>query len=96
MLTRPGTTGIFNAGFENLAIQEIAKKIGGRLNVRTVAMPSNDPRSYRLSSSKLLAAGFKPKRTVDDAIHEIISAVREGKMEDSPRWYNLKAMPKSA
>ena len=32
---------------------------------------SNDPRSYRQDSSKLIETGFRPKYTVEDAIEEI-------------------------
>ena len=41
---------IFNAGFENLSILDIAKKIKARTNCEIQIKPSNDPRSYRLNS----------------------------------------------
>lgn len=93
MLSHPGCTGIYNAGFENLSIADIARKIANSLNVRTTALPIIDQRSYRLNSAKLLATGFKPKKTVSDAVQEIIEAVKSGQLTDDPRWYNLKAMP---
>ena len=36
-----------------------------------VVTPSNDPRTYRVNSDRLLATGFRPKKTVEDAINEI-------------------------
>lgn len=56
--------------------------------------PSNDPRSYRLSSKKLLATGFSPAHTVEDAIQEVIRAYREGRLKMEDRWFNIKTMLK--
>jgi len=42
---------------------------------------SNDPRSYRVNSDKLLKAGFKPKKTVNDAIRELAHKFRAGAFE---------------
>ena len=42
---------------------------------------SNDPRSYRINSDKLLATGYKPKKTVDDAIREIIQKYNSGELK---------------
>ncbi len=50
----------------------------------------NDPRSYRISADKLLATGFQPKKTVDDAIREIAEKFRSGELKDEERFYNLK------
>lgn len=67
-------TGIYNAGFENLKIIEIANIIKSKTNAfLNIDDKSNDPRSYRLSSEKLLKTGFKPKRTVEMAINELIN-----------------------
>jgi len=64
--------GIFNAGFENLKIIEIAKKAKKNIPSKIKVFKNNiDVRDYRLDSSKLLALGFKPKKTVEDAIREI-------------------------
>tara|TARA_B100000965_G_C19561440_1_gene744667 strand:- start:614 stop:1561 length:948 start_codon:yes stop_codon:yes gene_type:complete len=64
--------GFYNAGFENISIIDIAKKIQSRIKCKIIIKPSNDPRSYRLDSSKLLKTGFKPAYSVDNAINEII------------------------
>lgn len=92
MLSHSECTGIYNAGFENLSIQQIASKVAQRLNVRTTALAVIDKRSYRLSSRKLLSAGFSPKYTVDDAIGEIIAKSNSGELHDEPRWHNLQTM----
>ena len=49
-------SGCYNAGFENLSILEIAELLVCTL--RCHYHSSNDPRSYRQDSSKLLATGF--------------------------------------
>ena len=50
--------GIFNAGFENLSIMEIAERVVRHVPSEIIVSESNDPRSYRLSSQKLLDTGF--------------------------------------
>lgn len=92
LLENPQVTGVYNVGFENLTISEIAQYIGERLNAKITITPSNDPRSYRINSDKLLATGFTPKKTVENAVTEIIEAYRAGALEDKDRWHNLKWM----
>mgnify|MGYP001390374540 CR=1 FL=1 len=94
-IDKPELKGIYNAGFENVSILELAKKIADRLNVQIEMMPSNDLRSYRLSSEKLLGTGFKPKYGIDDAIEEIIHAYQSGKLLDLPNYYNVSWMDKN-
>jgi len=84
--------GIYNAGFENLSILDIAKKVTEFIPADIVITESNDPRSYRLNSEKLLSTGFTPRFKVVDAIKEIIEAYRAGKLKDEDRWYNIKSM----
>jgi hypothetical protein len=60
--------------------------------VAITVTPSNDPRSYRINSDKLLATGFRPKKTVNDAIREIIEKHRAGELQDEDRFYNLRWM----
>ena len=65
-------SGIYNAGFENISILDIARKVVQSVPAEIVVTASNDPRSYRLNSDKLLRTGFKPSYTVQHAITEII------------------------
>jgi nucleoside-diphosphate-sugar epimerase len=92
LLDRPDVQGVYNAGFENLSILQIAEMIAARIQTRIDVQPSNDPRSYRVNSDKLLATGFKPKKTVSDAINEIANAFDAGKLKDEDRFYCLKWM----
>jgi nucleoside-diphosphate-sugar epimerase len=92
LIDHPEVTGIYNAGFENISILDIAKIVTKHVPVEIVVTESNDPRSYRVNSDKLLATGFKPKKTVEDAVVEIIAKYRAGDLKDEDRFYNLKWM----
>lgn len=92
LLERPDVKGVYNVGFENLTIFQIAEYVADRIGAKITVTPSNDPRSYRINSDKLLATGFKPKKTVEDAVTEIISAYQSQLLTDEDRWYNLKWM----
>jgi nucleoside-diphosphate-sugar epimerase len=87
--------GVYNAGFENLSILDIAQKIAKRIPAEIRVTESNDPRSYRINSDKLLATGFKPRKTVDDAIAEIITEYRRDTLKDEEHFYNLRWMKKA-
>lgn len=92
MLDHPEHQGIYNAGFENLSIMEIAQRVVEHAPAKITVTESNDPRSYRVNSDKLLATGFRPKKTVDDAIREIVHKYRSNELKDEDRFYNLKWM----
>jgi len=87
-------TGIYNAGFENISILDIAGRVKSRIPAEIKVTESNDPRSYRLNSDKLLSTGFKPGYGVDDAIREIIEAAGSGQLEDNDNGYNIRTMKK--
>lgn len=94
LLEHPDIQGIYNAGFENISILDIAERVKRHVPVEIIITESTDPRSYRVNSDKLLATGFKPRKTVEDAIEEIIDRFRSGELTDDDRWYNLKWMQK--
>jgi nucleoside-diphosphate-sugar epimerase len=84
--------GVFNAGFENLKVMDIARMITGSVPASIDVKPSNDPRSYAVCSDKLLATGFRPTRTVSSAVAEMAAAYREGRLTDDPVCYNVRWM----
>lgn len=88
-------TGIFNAGFENISIMDIAKRAVDVAAAEIVVTESNDPRSYRLSAKKLLATGYAPKYRVADAMTEIAAAYRSEELKDEEVCYNIKTMKKA-
>lgn len=91
-MAHPELTGIYNAGFENISILDIANIVTKYIPVEIEVTESNDPRSYRVNSDKLLATGFKPKKTVEHAVQEIIERFQTGAVRDEDRFHNLKWM----
>ncbi len=87
-------TGVYNAGFENISILEIAKKVSSKIQAEIIISESNDPRSYRLNSDKLLKTGFKPLYGIQTAIDEITEKFNKNILKDEDKYYNLKVMKK--
>lgn len=95
LLDHPEHTGIFNAGFENITILQIAEMIAKHVEGATIEIKeSNDPRSYRVNSDRLLATGFKPKKGVEDAIKELVGLYSQGAWTDDESFYRMKWMQK--
>ena len=95
MLANPEHTGVFNAGFENISIMDIATEVSEIVGAEVEVKPSNDPRSYRVNSDKLLNIGFKPKKTVSDAIRELSGLYAQGALKNEEQFHNLKWMTKT-
>ncbi len=89
---------IFNAGYENLKVLEIAnlvKKVVGDVDLEI--QETNDSRSYHVCSEKIKNdLGFEAKHTVKEAIIELKEAFRNGviKDADNENYYNIKKMKK--
>ena len=94
-ISRDLLPGVYNAGFENLAVQEIADKVSQLSGAKIVQKESNDPRSYRQDSSKLIDTGFVQLFGVNDAISEIWHALQNRKIIDRPEWHTVKWMVKN-
>jgi nucleoside-diphosphate-sugar epimerase len=94
-IDHPEVTGIYNAGFENISILEIAKLVAKHLPTEITVTESNDPRSYRVNSDKLLATGFKPSKTVENAILEIIALYKSHQLKDEDHFHNLRWMQRT-
>ena len=88
----------WNAGYHNLKVREIANMVRDEVgkNVDIVVTPSDDHRSYHVSSEKIKRdLGFSARRTVSDAIVDLASAFNAGKVPDAmtdDRYYNIKRM----
>jgi nucleoside-diphosphate-sugar epimerase len=88
---------IFNVGGANLTIQEIAETVSEVTGISELEyQETNDPRSYRVDSSKIASTiGFRPKRTVHDAVKDITKAFELGlyyKSLDNPHYFNISRM----
>lgn len=95
LLKRDDLCGVYNAGFENISILDIAKMVTRLVPAEIEIRPSNDPRSYRINSDKLLATGFRPKRNVTAAIETLVDLYRHGVLRDDDSSYNLKWMQRN-
>lgn len=91
MVEHPHRTGIWNAGFENYTIAEIAEIISKETGAEVKVTPERDRRSYQVNSEKLWSV-FKPNKSVYDAVYELIDAWKAGTLKDDPRWNNFSYM----
>lgn len=89
---------IFNVGYENYTVTEIAemtREVVGE-SVQIVTTPTNDTRSYHISSEKIKQElGFVPSHTVENAIQDLASAFKANQLPNSltdSRYYNVKVM----
>ena len=89
---------IFNVGTENQTVLELAetvKRVVGE-DVKLVATPTNDNRSYHISSKKIEELiGFKPVHTISEAVKDLKHALERGELNDSlsdKRYFNIKVM----
>ena len=87
-------SGSYNAGFENISILDIAKCVTKHINAEIEITKSNDPRSYRQDSSKLLNTGFRPKYSIDNAVKEIKNAYHKNLLPIGENCYTVKWMKK--
>jgi nucleoside-diphosphate-sugar epimerase len=89
---------IYNAGWQNLTIAEIAEIVKREVgdDVRIVTSKTDDLRSYRVSSAKIKRElGWEPRYSVPDAVRELVAAFGAGKIPNSltdPRYFNIKTM----
>ena len=89
---------IYNTGYENFKVLELAEKVNQTLggNIPIVITPSNDNRSYHVSSKKIKdELGFEAKHAVEDAVLDLKNAFDTGKIPnpmDDIWYYNIKTM----
>jgi len=84
-------SGIYNAGFENKSVLQIAKIISKNIKSKIKIVKNNiDPRSYRLDSSKLVKIGFKPKKNINKAIHELKNLYLKKDLKDKPHFHSIR------
>jgi nucleoside-diphosphate-sugar epimerase len=88
----------FNAGYENHKVAEIAgmvRRVIGE-EVEIVTQPTNDLRSYHISSEKIKRElDFVPRHSIMEAVEDLKAAFDAGKVPNSltdPRYYNIKTM----
>jgi nucleoside-diphosphate-sugar epimerase len=84
--------GIYNAGFENISILDLGNKIKNKVDCEIKIIESNDPRSYRQCSDKLIQTGFEQKFNIDNAIDEISNAFYKKNLIDDDSCNTVKWM----
>jgi nucleoside-diphosphate-sugar epimerase len=95
---------IYNVGYENLSIINIAKqvkkviekKIKEKINIKIEK--SSDNRSYHINSEKIYNhLQFKPKKNIEFAIIEIFKSFKKGLIKNSfanSLYYNVRTLKK--
>jgi nucleoside-diphosphate-sugar epimerase len=89
---------IFNVGTENQTVLELAETVRSvvGMDVRLVTSPSNDNRSYHISSKKIAdMLGFVPSRSIAQASSDVKRALEAGLLPNSltdERFFNIKRM----
>jgi nucleoside-diphosphate-sugar epimerase len=90
---------IFNAGYDNYTVLEIAKmvkRVIGDKEIEIEIRPTDDHRSYHVSSAKIeRELGFRAKKSVPEAIRDLVRAYKEGKIPNpmsEVKYYNIKTM----
>jgi nucleoside-diphosphate-sugar epimerase len=90
--------GIFNAGYQNHTVREIAdivaRTLGGDVTIKVT--PTDDLRSYHVCSEKIRSAlGFEAGHSIEEAVRDLKEAFDAGKIPDpldDPRYYNIRTM----
>ena len=89
---------IFNAGYENQSVLELAETVQQVMgdDVKLVMTPTNDNRSYHISSRKIAERlNFIPKHTIREAVEDMKKAFECGLLPNSltdERYFNIKRM----
>ena len=89
---------IYNAGYENHTVSEIAEMVRHVVgeDVAIVTQPTDDNRSYHISSEKIKRElGFAPRRTIEDAVKDLVREYNAGHIPNSmtdARYFNIKTM----
>ena len=89
---------IVNAGIENNSVNELAeivkKNIDDKVEIKKV--PTDDNRSYHISSKKLINDyNFKFNFTIADAVNDLKNAFDTGKLKNTfedDKFFNVKLM----
>lgn len=95
---------IFNAAYENFTVSELAEQVRRvveqefpeKAPIAIETTPSNDPRSYHVSSRKIAETlGWRPRRSIEDAVRDLCAAFRAGTIAnsfDDDRYFNVRTV----
>ena len=89
---------IFNAGYENQPVSKIAETVKNVVgeDVKLITTPSDDNRSYHISSQKIKdEIGFETTHTIQDAVEDLCAAFDKGLLPnllEDEMYFNIKRM----
>ena len=89
---------VFNAGYENHTIMEIAEQVRSVVGNSTdiVVTQTDDLRSYHISSERIQEQlGFMPKHSIEHAITDLLVAFENGHIPEpltNKKYYNVQVM----
>ena len=85
---------IFNVGFENYSIKEMAKLVKKSLgkNTKIIFRDTNDPRSYRQNSDRILNAGFIPQKKIQDVIIDLEEKFNNKKLKFKKEYFRVNTL----
>ena len=95
---------VFNCGFQNMSIMDIAKTVKkvveeffpDRGSLPIEVTESNDNRSYHINSDKIKRVlGFSPTHSIEDAVRGLCQAFQDGKIPnsfDDDKYFNVRTM----
>ena len=93
---------IFNVGYQNLSINEIAQKVKSvvieefpeKKELQIIRTESDDKRSYHINSDKIKnILNYSPTRSIEDAIRDLCKEFKKNNFLDSEEndiYYNVK------
>lgn len=94
----------FNVGYQNMSISEISeivkrvvqKEFSLYKEIPIITTKSEDNRSYHINSDKIKQIlGFKPNRSVEDAVRELCTSFKKGLFKnsiDNDLYFNVKRL----
>lgn len=89
---------IFNAGYENQPVRELAETVRAVVgeHVELCTTPTDDNRSYHISSEKIKKhLGFTARYTIRQAVEDLVQAFKAGDLPDSLEnelYFNIRRM----
>jgi nucleoside-diphosphate-sugar epimerase len=90
---------VWNAGYENQTVMQIAQQVRdavGPDRVSIITEPTDDLRSYRISSQKIARdIHFIPRHSIHDAVADLVTAFKKGAIPAAmtdDRYYNIRTM----
>ncbi len=89
----------FNAGYHNHSVRALAEMVKNEVGPDGIELdvePTDDNRSYHVSSQKLKdTLGFSAQHSIEEAVRDLVQAFEAGKLPDSmtdTRYFNVKRM----